>query len=123
MMQAAEQRLFGGFFEDVDGCLHLMKTYSAFLSGNAVLQNLGVEFDGGVTKLDFFLQRSAVEEECWQAWDAYFRREGYSLRFNFDVKLVEREMVGYFARNMQLQNYILMVASMLIYLERGVCPR
>ena len=74
-------RLFGRFFQDVDGCLEVMKTQSAIASGSAVLWALLPEAQWEPSDLDLFLGPLRVLEDTkWvDPWVDFLGSQGYEL--------------------------------------------
>ncbi|KAJ5346224.1 hypothetical protein N7452_004228 [Penicillium brevicompactum] len=74
-----ENRLFGKYFENVDGCRLLMKQKQAIASGGAVLHALELNPTWSTADLDLFVSSRKLSKQGLLEWHEFLRSEGYSL--------------------------------------------
>lgn len=74
-----EQKLFGRFFSDVDGCREHMKQKQVLASGSAVLHALLDDPTWVPSDLDLFVLRTSLGERGLLEWREYFESEGYEV--------------------------------------------
>lgn len=75
----AETKLFGTFFNDVEGCRHLMKEKQVIASGSAVLFALEQCSTWSPSDLDFFVSTRSLGNQGLFNCHQFLRSEGYSL--------------------------------------------
>ncbi|KAJ5346961.1 uncharacterized protein N7506_000214 [Penicillium brevicompactum] len=74
-----ENRVFGKFFTNVDGCRHLMKQEQAIASGGAVLHALELNPTWKTADLDIFMSSRKLSKQGLLEWHQFLRSEGYLL--------------------------------------------
>jgi hypothetical protein len=73
-----KERLFGRFFQDIDGCFEVMRTQSAIASGSAVLHALLPSPSWEAKHIDIFVD--VQENRDWSySWIEYMRSQGYAM--------------------------------------------
>lgn len=78
-----KKRVFGKFFDNIDGCLTFMGQNGVIASGSAVLHGLLPEADWEPNDLDMYVGGvSAREGKNWLIpWIDFLRSEGYYMEF------------------------------------------
>ena len=79
-----ENELFDPFFDNIQiqKCLDLIKSYSAYVFGNRVLQTLDETHTLEIRHITLFMQSCALKEHGIDSWHAFLVNQGYSV----DVK-------------------------------------
>lgn len=76
-----QEKVFGMFFRNIDGCLQLMETQSAIASGSAVLHALFPQASWSVGDLDLYVGDMKVYGKLgWLLpWIDFLRSQGYRM--------------------------------------------